>query len=295
MRFNQVLHLFALGILLLFLTACSSSDDSDGSTIEAGFSITLDGTEYVLTNTVAGKIEGNLIVRGDNEAGDGSIQILFNSNGDLSEVRSTGFGSASSFPSASSFYYYNSFYMNFSLVSIDESANTVSFQFNGDIYDNQFDLTSDSFSIMGSFNGTYEEADPEISGIGISASLNGTNWIAVDDYQNGGFFPGSDVSHNFFSDDPYTISIITNHDTTTTGTYSFTNTETVNLVRVSRWDTNTNLLVDLAVTGTLVITEKVVGASQTTLSGTFEVAANEPEGEAVTITGGDYFYVYNNY
>lgn len=284
-----------LFIVALTLGSCSSSDDST-TDVAAGFTIVYEGVTYELTNINAIRVEDNLGVTGQTEDGNVFIQVLFNSNGDLGEVRSSVFpGTDTPLPDASTFYFYSSFYMDFDLVEINEGDQTFAIQFDGTLFEEEFVIDSPTFTMSGSYNGPYTEVDPGIPGEGVSAVVNGNTWIAVDDTQSGGFFSGSDVTHNFYSDDQYSISIESNHDNTVTGTYDFSATDEVNRIIVTKWDTDAQIAVDLPTTGTLIIEQKNVGPLETEFSGTFTVTAEDTDGSTITVTDGQFYYLYRNY
>ena len=282
--------LFAMSLVL---GGCSSSDDP-GSELAAGFTIVYEGVTYELININAIRVEDNLGVTG--ETGDGAIiQVLFNSNGDLGEVRSDIFPGSpeTALPDASTFYFYSSFYMDFDLVELTED--TFAFTFDGTLHEDEFVIDSPTFTMSGSYNGSYTEVAPGIPGEGVSAVVNGVDWIAVSDTQSGGFFSGSDVTHTFFSDDQYAFGIDSNHDNTEVGTYNFSPSSDVNRIQVLKWDTEAEMEVELEASGTLVVEQKNVGTFETEFSGTFTVTAIDTDGSTITVTDGQFYYFYRNY
>ncbi|MXN92099.1 hypothetical protein GR160_12770 [Flavobacterium sp. Sd200] len=289
-------------LLLLFfaiaITGCSSEDvnvvgdDVSGDT----FSYTQDGQLIPVTNIVAQKSEDLIAVTAFNSDGQ-TIVVQFNKYGNLREVMTYDVSDLT-VPGRTSYHYYKSNYFNFELVSLDETAKTVSVTFSGKLYNDKYDITSDFSTVDGTFTVSYMDVTPQIPGMQVSAKINGTQWRATETGDSsGGFFSEDNITLYASNDSPYTISTIINHEYTEVGTYNFTNSSASNKLELSVFETETLNDISFATTsGTLKITGKTVGALTTTIEGTFSFTAFNPFTQtSIRVTDGVFKRVYINY
>lgn len=291
---KNILILFAA---VLIVTSCSTSDNSDdgGPIGQEGFSFTIGGEEVIITSWEGVKVENRLAIVGRADNGR-TIAIEFNKFGNLGYAASYSTGDTSE-PYMQSFAQFSSNYFNFELVSIDEENMKVSGTFSGNLYDDEYNINSDTIAISGTFNVSYTEEPSPVPGAGLSAKLDGVNWNYSLSDQSGGFFSGSNVSLNHFNDDAYTITVVVNHDITVPGTYSFTQDSEVHRIDFFRYDPATNMTIEYNATGTLVITEKdAAGIGFSLVKGTFEGTVTDPtDNSTISITAGVFTGVYSNY
>jgi len=290
---KTVFRLSVLFLLFVGFTNCSSDDEDSNSTNDS-FTFIYEGETVSISSWEGVKVDNALAIVGRSDDGI-NIAIEFNKYGNLgyAAVYST---QDVDFEHSESFNYFKSNYFNFNLVNLDESNNRVSVNFSGDLYENEYDITSTTHPVEGSFNISYTDVDPIIEGIGLSAKVDGVDWHHSDSDQNGGFFSGSNVSLNNFNDGAFTFSIEVNHDNSDLGSYNFNESSTVNRIKLYEYDPATNESIVYETVGTFVLTEKSVGVQQTVISGNFSfIATNPTDNSTVTITNGTYKEIYNNY
>jgi hypothetical protein len=285
-------------LFLLLIASCSSDSDNnstdDGPVIEDDFfTLTIDGVDKEISQWSAQRSENTIYVYGITEDAT-AIQLTFNKFGNVGDVNTFNIENTD-FPDRYNYQYNRAAYFDFELVSIDETLRIVTVNYSGKVYDDNTDLTSAFSEIEGSFQLTYENATPQIAGLGLTATLNGQPWYDTDtttSYSN----PGGLVANNFSSDNLYSISIVTGHESTAVGEYVFDASSDKDKVVVWGYSATTKEEEEYESTsGTLTITEKTVGASYTVLAGTFSIVATDPDtGNEVTITNGSFKTVYTN-
>lgn len=287
-------------LFLSFMVSCSSDDSSDvvNGGGEDSFSFTIDGQQKNITQWSATKSERDFVVYG--VADDGmAIQFIFNKYGNIGEISTF---SIESFevPSRYNHYYNRAEFFNFELVSVDEANHKVNVNYSGKVYDEDMDLTSDFSVVEGSFNLTYTEVQPQVSGLGLSATLNGQDWYGTTTSTSyeGGFGSTAIVSNNFDSDNEYGISVLVTSGEEGTGSYAFDEASNTNKIVVWGYDTENDTQVEYVTTaGTLNITERTdLGLGYTLIGGTFTATAtNQETNDTVTITNGIFKGVYENW
>lgn len=287
--------------LVLFLSAfavsCSSDDSNPVNNNPSGeefFEYTIDGEEQNVTTWIAARSESSFEVQGTAASGR-VIHFTFNQWGNLGDASTM--ANDLEIPWRTSYHYFKSNYFTFELVAIDEANKTVEVNFSGKVFDEEYDITSTFSTVEGSFKVAYTQVTPQISGLGVSATVNGTAWHDSDGDQEGGFFSGENLTLNASNDSKYTLGIVTNHDNTTTGVHTFGEAESSNKVKLFVYDTQENYEVEYTTTtGTMNVTEKTVGAQYTVIAGTFSFTAEHPEtGAAITVQNGTFKQVYLNY
>ena len=288
---------YLLKILVVLITittiGCSSSDDSnDPQQVENTFTYNYEGVNIPITSIQAIKVENTIAVTGLSDQGK-AFAIEFNKFGDLSSANSysvTDF----SFPLSISFAYFKSNYFNFELLEVDEINKRVSVSFSGNLYEDEYDINSTTHTVQGSFNVSYTEQTPQVSGLEVFAKLNGVDWYSTTGSQSGGFFSGSDIELNRYSDDEYFIGLSMNHDNTTAQSYDFASNAIVNKVTFKKYDPSTNDFIDYETSGIFNITEKTVGLQITQVVGTFSLTATNGS-EVINITQGRFNQLYSSY
>lgn len=291
----KFIRLFAILLVISVISSCSSDDTSSNSNSKESFTYKLNNVNIPIISWTALRTENFIEVLG--VASDGSsIYVSFDKFGNFERVGSTS-PINSSIPWRDSFYEFSSNYFNFELVAIDETSKTVKVNFSGKLYEDMFDLSSSSSMVEGNFNVKYvDQPAPEVPGLGTSLKINGTAWNSIKESQTDGFFSGSNITLVAQNDDAYSFALTINHNNTQKGTFNFTPSSTVNKVVLSKYDPATNLYVDYTGTGTLVITDKIVGSQNTLIKGTYVFTAKDPKtNNSITITEGAFKTIYENY
>jgi|GEM_PF-1351110 len=292
----------ALFVLFVSVAVASCSSD-DGEPVNNGnnpineddyFNYTIDGEEQDMVSWIAQRSEGSFAVSGTSASGR-VVELQFNQWGNVGDVMTL--SDDFEIPWRNNYHYFRSNYFDFELVSIDEVNKKVKVNFSGKVYDEEYDINSDFSTIEGSFVVTYTNVTPVVAGLGVSATVDGEEWHDSDGDQSGGFFSGEDLTINASNDSKYTIGIVTNHDTTETGEYTFGPGDSSNKMKLFVYNTETHYEEEwTTVSGTMEITEKTVGMQLTILAGTFSFTAENPEtGETVTISNGAFKKAYSNY
>ena len=128
----------------------------------------------------------------------------------------------------------------------------------------------------------------------MSAKINGSDWYATDADQSGGFFFGSDIELNNFSDDEYFIGFVMNDENTIVAEYNFNENSTVDRISFSKYDPSTNGFIEYETSGIFNISEKNVGLQFTQIIGTYSLTATNGT-EVIQVTEGQVNTVYQNY
>ena len=104
------------------------------------------------------------------------IDFKFNIYGDLYSAGT----SPSTFPSTitrqNTLAHYNSSVFTFQLVELNATDKTITVNFNGKVYDSQYDYTSAFTIVSGSFKLAYTVVAQSISCLGTFAKINGQDW-----------------------------------------------------------------------------------------------------------------------
>jgi hypothetical protein len=278
-----------LFILLLVSSCSTNNEDSNQISDEDSFEYKYEGGNAEIKSWTAVKSENDLVVSGMTD--DGKVfAIGFNKFGNLAVADSYS-ATDYNFPSSTSFEYFKSNYFNFELVGIDESNKRVSVKFSGNLYEDNYDLDSTSHYIEGSFNLGYTEVTPQISGLEVSATIEGNDWYSTDSDLSGGLV-GSPVSINHFSDDAFIISYVIIPGNVTSGVYNFDMNSTENKMTFLKYDPNTNNFIIYETTGVFNITEHNVGFGLTQIKGTFSFTATKGS-EVIQVKNGTINDVYS--
>ncbi|MEP5338397.1 MAG: hypothetical protein ABJL44_06360 [Algibacter sp.] len=279
---------------ILIIVSCSSdgSDDSGGLSNNDSFIYKYENKNINITSWQAVKSENTIAVNGIASSGE-NFFITFNQYGNLSDVTIlTGekdeYGFSESYLS---FEYFKSNYFNFELLGVDEDNKRVSVKFFGDLYEDGYDIDSETRYVEGSFNVEYSEVTPQIPGLEVSAKVDGNDWYSTGQDMTSGQV-GTPVSINHFSDDAYTISYIIIPRDTDVGTYQFNENSVVNKISFSRYDPSTNSEILYETSGSFGIEEHTVGFGLTLITGTFSLTATNGD-EVISVTNGKIKDVYS--
>lgn len=179
-------------------------------------------------------------------------------------------------------------YFNFQM-TFDPATRRVSGWFSGYVYANPDDFSSEGKFVEGTFDQGYELLFPTVSNQHNTAKISGNPWISIYNYQENSV-PGVTNSYrkNFYSGDPYRISILHKADVAW-GTYNFTPSTAVNTVRLSRFDTQTQSYIDYNCTGTFTVTQNEANI----YSGTYQFTAVNPANpsDVIPVTEGSFKFI----
>ncbi len=285
---------FFVFILLSALTiSCSEEENSTpDNTVDDNdyFEYKMDGDVVPIDSWTALRSEDRFEVMG--EAGDGSsIFFSFNADGDLARATSTP-GSLSNNPWLNSHYEFTSNYFDFEIVAIDEANKIIKVNYSGNLYEEEFDLSSPSIPVEGTFNVHYIQVTPQIPGLGLKATIGNSEWNSVKYTTTISGF--DDVTLDFNSDDAYKIALNFSNENLTVGTYEFTSSSTPK-VTLSKYDPATQTYTDYACNGTLVITDRSPVGVHELLTGTFSFTAINPETNVtIQVTNGSFKEIFSN-
>lgn len=285
---------FFILFLTVVISSCSSSDDSNNNQIsqEDSFNLAYENSNVAINEWEAYRVEDRIAVIGSADDGK-TFLIEFNVHGDFTEA---GIYSVTDyeFPSSVSWPYFKSNYFNFELVGVDEVNNKVAVNFSGNLYEDEYDPSSTTHFVEGSFNVSYTVTTSNFSELEVYAKINGEDWYSTTSDQSGGFFDGSNISLSYYSDDEYSISFVMNHDVTQVGMYLFDPNSAVNKVALHKYDPINNTFIEYTASGIFNITEKNVGMQTTQIIGTYELTATDGS-EVIEISEGSVNLVYYNY
>lgn len=275
-----------IGILAMLVTfACSSDSDNDGEA-ENGNVTGLEGISETVSNqdSFTYKFNNETIsvsswtaVRSENTiavtgiASDGSaISAEFNVFGDLGTITA----SPADFDTESTrnFQYFKSNYFNFTLLGVDTSSKRVEVKFSGKLYENEYDLTSNTNTVEARFNVQYREVQPAVVGSGVTATINGEKWYDTTTDTFGGL-AGSPYSYNHYSDDAYRISYVLIPESVEPGVYQFSQNTEFNKISFAKYDTVANTFNDYETVGVFEIEEIIRGFGITRIVAKYSLTA----------------------
>jgi len=275
-------------------TETETGPGNDTITAEDSFTFIYEGQEITITDWQGQRSENTIAINGWNDEGNG-IQLLFNVFGNLGSVSS--FSSNFEYPSSYSYEYFKSNYFDFQLVNVDEENKKVEVTFEGMLYEDERNLDSEKHEVKGSFIVTYNDVEPSISGLGITANIDGKTWHETDGESYGGYVSGTDITLANFNDGEYILYLTFNHDNTEEGVYEFTENDKVNVISIGKYhsDSEGDGFQQYNASGTLTITEKNASFIPY-IKGTFSFTATHPEnGSVIEVTDGSFLEVYQGY
>lgn len=276
----KIFNFFASFLVVATLFSCSSdSSDSSDSTADF-FNLTYNGQTKNVTTWQAIKQENFIEVAGDTPDGLG-ISFKFNIHGNLYESFTHPNTLESTIPLQSSFAYFSNNTFTFELVELNTTNNTVKVNFNGKVYDNEYDHTSEYSTVSGSFKIPYINYPPTVTGIGTYAKINNQDWYGAQKSASG---DGSVMALSVQNGSEYVLDIVYPYYGAETGTFNFANNSAVNRISFSKYDPTTHELIEYNVSGTITYT-----TASSIVQGTFSLTATHPtNGSTITITNGTF-------
>lgn len=276
-----------LKFLAVFLTAftlfsCSSdsTSDSPADTSADFFNLTYNGQAKTVNSWVAIKQEDFIEVTGDTPDGLG-VSLKFNTHGNLYEAFTHPNTPSSTVPFSGSFAYFSNSTFTFQLVEINTETKTIKVNFSGKLYEDEYDHTSNTNTVSGSFKISYIDHTPTVSGIGTYAKVNGQDWYGIQKYASG---DGNTMTLYEQNGGEYTIGIVYPYLSPQTGTFNFSNNSATKRISFSKYDPVAHQEIEYNVSGTITYT-----VASTIVQGTFSLTATHPtNGSTVTITNGTF-------
>lgn len=186
---------------------------------------------------------------------------------------------------------FSSNYYSLEITSYDTTLNRIEGNFSGLLYADPDNLNSQSKFVNGSFSLPIIESVPIILGLKNTAKINGVDWSTIHHYMRK---DNPSDYHNLtlhtLSDDEFKILLKFNRLNTTPGIYSFTNNSASNLVKIARFNTETNEYLAYDCVGTLEITERVFNL----IRGTYSFVGQNPNdsSDVIEVTNGNFFLNY---
>lgn len=279
----KMLKFFAVLLTAVSLVSCSSDSSSDSPQDQEAnyFNLTYNGQAKNVNSWTAIKQESFIEVSGDTPDGLG-ISLKFNTHGNLYEAFTHPNTISSTIPTSSSFAYFSNSTFTFQLVEINTTNKTIKVNFSGKLYEDEYDHTSTTNTVSGSFKISYIEYTPPISGIGTYAKVNGQDWYGIQKSSTG---DGSTSTLFEQNGGEYIIGIVYPYLSPQTGTFNFSNNSATKRISFSKYDPVTHQEIEYNVSGTITYTT----ASSTIVQGTFSLTATHPtNGSTITITNGTF-------
>lgn len=271
---------FAFFLMILsstFFLSCSEEDSLPQPKVDDtdSFKYASFGTDVPILSWTAIKMDDLFEITG-NIGGGESIVFRFNEFGDLAYSAYIP-NPETLHPIMKSPYDYSMHYFDFSVVATDTDRKIIKVTYSGNLYERDYDLTSHSMPINGSFNLHYTETTPEVTTFSMSAKISAKTWRATKESTT---LSENFVMADFNSDDEYKIQLAFNPQTLASGTYNFTADGSPNMI-LSKYEISNGTYADFNSVGTMVI-QKTASAGGTTISGTFTFDASEPVTENVS-------------
>ncbi|RTY86475.1 hypothetical protein [Flavobacterium sp. GT3R68] len=273
-----------LSALLIIATLFSCS--SDGADSGAGadfFNLTYNGQTKNVTNWQGIKHGDFIDVYGTTDGTTGlGIDFKFNIYGNLYKAYTfpTIESSPFSVKVVSDHFSANTF--TFQLIELNATDKTIRVNYEGKVYDDKFNHTSNFAVVKGSFKVTYVEAQSVMNDLGTYAELNGQAWhgLAFTTYNT-----SNSTVLNVKNDSEYEIGISYPSNAPVTGTFAFTSNADDNRIKFSKYEVATHSLIEYNVNGTITYTR----ANNNNVEGIFNLIATHPtNGSTITITNGTF-------
>ena len=279
------IKIIALFLTTLIIASCSNNDDApitSENNIDY-FNFSKENQNIVVGTWKAYRTENNIEVLGNAADGTG-VYGSFNKFGNI--IRIGTIPASGAFGDRNNYQNFSSNYFNFSLASLDEANKRVTVTFSGKVYENEYNLTSPSNNITGSFSVKYTDVVPTNPGIETFAKINGIDFHSA----TGGLSStggASNLELYYHNGSQYRISVYINLNSTTAGSYNFTPSTLNNKVILSKYNTSTHNFDNFNCTGNLNISEKTTTFGYTYIVSTFNLSAVSPTGgPTIQVTNG---------
>ena len=248
------------------------------------FNYAKDGQAISIAGWEAQRSEDTFMVIGAGSDGT-AIELNFNAFGNMGGIWAYNINAIQQ--DKRNHYFFKQHYFDFELIAVDNQLNTVEVAFSGYLYDDEYDTNSSYSYVEGSFKIPYIDVTPIVSGVKVSADINGQQWHATEQYS----FENDYQTLSFVSDDQYVLSFIMPTEGSFVGTNSFNSNSAYNKVVLSKYNTETQQLEEYTTAeGTLNITFQSPGI----IEGDFNLTtSNITAGETVTITHGEFKILSN--
>ena len=197
-----------------------------------------------------------------------------------------------------SFKFFSSNFFNFNLETVDEINKRVKGTFDGYLFADSADLTSESKYVRGSFDLKFVELVPSVFNLKNQAKINGTEWVKIRSEST--IIPVGSSSKNYthhdYDDSEYRISINYNLPNGVSflneTIYNFTNTAISNNVKLAKYDIISNTLVHYQTSGQLIITKY----ENSIMYGTYFFTAVNPNNpsDIIQVTDGNFKLISNS-
>ncbi|MBP1225780.1 DUF6252 family protein [Flavobacterium sp. 1355] len=273
------IKLIAFVLFTALITSCSSDDNKEDESAESYFNLTYNNEVKTVTTWEALKQGDHIEVTGTSTQGV-AIDFKFNVYGNLYQSFTHGATANSDLPymEASENFTANTF--TFTLEDLNIKDKTVQVKFSGKVYENAYDLESESVIISGSFKVSYKEIDPLIPGQGTFAKIDGKDWHGLS--MSTSTTDGVKML-NIDNDSEYNFAI-TLPDDSESGAHTFTNNSEIK-VAFQKYDVTIKEYVDYEVAGTITYTT----ISDYYVAGTFSLTATHPtNGSKIVISNGTF-------
>lgn len=274
------LKFIAFILFTALMASCSSDDNKDeNESEESYFNFTYNNETKTVTTWEALKQGDFIEVLGTSSQGL-AIDFKFNIYGNLYQALTNPATANSNFPhlEASEIFTANTF--TFTLENLNTTDKTVQVKYSGKVYENGYDLDSESVNVSGSFKVSYKEIDPLIPNQGTSAKIDGKDWhgLSMSTSNENGV-----KILNIDNDSEYNFGI-TLPDDSETGAHTFTNDSEIK-VAFQKYDLTTKEYVNYEVAGTITYTT----ISDFYVEGKFSLTATHPTNNSkIVISNGSF-------
>ncbi|MDC8005821.1 hypothetical protein POV27_17340 [Aureisphaera galaxeae] len=259
-------------MLSVLFVSCNKDDgDSNSAVEENSFTLTVDGENVPIATVIGQRSEDSFTAIG--LASDGrAIELPFHRLGNYGQIDYLTGGTPLSYGSAV-FFTDNTF--SYTILDINESAQTISGEFSGLLYEDEFDVTSPTITVSGSYNIPYTIVTPQVENLEVSATIDGTPWYSTKSATTGGCCGSSIETKWRYNETPYEIGLTIDRNNLVEGTYGFNNGSAFNTMEFIEI-INAEEVVEYETSGTLVIESVGVENGVNVLRATYSFIATNP-------------------
>ncbi len=267
-------------LLLVAFTAFSCSSSDNGSEPILPDAMTINGVPIEIISQSSTYYYNNYFEVRMVTSSHLDINILFDKYGNFIRAETN---QTSEF--FASYPYFSSNYFNFELKSINIAKGKCVIDFSGPIYEDRYDMNSNSATLSGHLNLKVWFTQPGSDfnqNSGIFAQVDGKNWFSPTPVT----YSADDYFKNSYSvcDDEYRLVFNTSGTNTPIGQYDFTEATLHNCVKVEKFDTTTLSYKLWKTQGNMKITNKTQPYQYGYyMYGTFSLTASNPENSAETV------------